>query len=185
MKPKSHQPETDTDEDQAKRRAEAIRCSWMTSGNRCYLIGTWGPDTAGHPLPNGTVRSPRAFCAYHADALLGKGARSAREFGEWLLTHLENFPPKVYGYRSAFAVHQADSLWSAVNGRFVLPEVAATEALDPGVRSRELHALVMGGKTEGLLSKVLDGRMQLEVAQRQIQETADRIKRDRDSEVFE
>ena len=33
MKPKSHQPETDTDEDQAKRRAEAIKRSRVMSRN--------------------------------------------------------------------------------------------------------------------------------------------------------
>lgn len=114
-------------EDIAKRRFHATRCAWTTNGRNCLLTGTLSQDTGGVAQADGRVTGPRAFCAFHFDALGGTEATS-EGFELWLAAHIEAFPAKTYGH-SPWTRYGSDTLWLALTGNENLP--ARSQAKEP------------------------------------------------------
>ena len=127
MKPTHKQPASNPEEI-AERRFHATRCAWHTSGRTCLLTGTLSTEVGGTLGNDGIVRGPKAFCAFHYDAMqAGHGASDSREFEAWLDAYQQQFPAKVYGH-SQFTRFPADVLWRALCGHERTPSLDKPEA---------------------------------------------------------
>jgi len=94
-------------EDVAKRRYHATRCKWSSAGRQCKLTGTLSQDIGGES------GGPRAFCAWHFDALqAGHGASNTHEFMAWL----EGYSEAFRGYVNEFTSYGVNALWDAAQG---------------------------------------------------------------------
>lgn len=139
------------------------------SEERCLLVGTYSPAMSGGP----------GWCPYHAAIHRDHWPKDKAAFFDWIELSRANGSLASSLPRFLAGEYTAEDVWEAICGRKALPSFERAP-IDKGVRDRRLVELVVGGWAfpgagDGLVQKILDGRVTVDVALAEIEKSAAKI----------